>query len=250
MCPLLVADDGDLKGLSKNKSYLTRLNKRVGNGIIPTRLMREEEVDIARTVFNMTVSNVEPPKELIANDTTNILTSKCRYVYVNLSSAIYNDDSTDVVNIQRVCDKIGSEIPDRFRNRNLYDADVDLFKSDCLRFYKANPEFMDKYLGAMKQANTSGTKTCFEDYIDYAETNNAWGCDYENDKLMPLGMLFIKQIRCEDDYATLKKYFEQWSKEKNLSCESAKRRIKGITKNPVSQYMVSKDMIMRIYTCE
>ena len=247
-CPLLIADDGDLIGLAKNKSYLTRLNKRVGNGCIPVRLMREEEVDIKRTVFNMSISNVEPPKELYSGDATNILTRKCRYVYVNLSDAIYHDDMTSVVNINDVSDEIARTIPAEYINEDIYNADVDLFKSDCLRFYKANLRFMDKYLGAMKQANTSGAKTCFEDYIDYAEANNAWGENYiDENQIVPLGMLFRKQINCIDDYAVLKKYFDQWAKGHNLECEKAQKRIPGLKGNAILQPLVSKEMIMKVY---
>ena len=247
-CPLLIADDGDLIGLAKNKSYLTRLNKRVGNGTIPVRLMREEEVDTKRTVFNMSISNVEPPKELYSGDATNILTRKCRYVYVNLSDAIYHDDMTSVVNINDVSDEIARTIPAEYINEDIYNVEVDLFKSDCLRFYKANSRFMDKYLGAMKQANTSGAKTCFEDYIDYAEANNAWGENYiDENQIVPLGMLFRKQINCIDDYAVLKKYFDQWAKEHNLECEKAQKRIPGLKGNAILQSLVSKEMIMRVY---
>ena len=247
-CPLLIADDGDLIGLAKNKSYLTRLNKRVGNGTIPVRLMREEEVDIKRTVFNMSISNVEPPKELYSGDTTNLLTRKCRYVYINLSDAIYHDDTTSVVNINEVSDEISHTIPSKYICEDIYDAEVDLFKSDCLRFYKANPRFMDKYLGAMKQANTSSAKSCFEDYIDYAEANNAWGENaIEDDQLVPLGTLFRKQISCIDDYTVLKKYFDQWAKDHNLEYEKTQKRIPGIKGNPIKQPVVSKEMILKLY---
>ena len=247
-CPLLIADDGDLIGLAKNKSYLTRLNKRVGNGTIPVRLMREEEVDIKRTVFNMSISNVEPPKELYSGDATNILTRKCRYVYVNLSDAIYHDDATSVVNINDVSDEISRTIPAEYINEDVYNTEVDLFKSDCLRFYKTNPRFMDKYLGAMKQANTSGAKTCFEDYIDYAEANNAWGENYiDENQIVPLGVLFRKQINCIDDYAVLKKYFDQWAKERNLEYEKAQKRIPGLKGNAILQPLVSKEMIIKAY---
>lgn len=247
-CPLLIADDGDLIGLAKNKSYLTRLNKRVGNGCIPVRLMREEEVDIKRTVFNMSISNVEPPKELYSGDTTNLLTRKCRYVYINLSDAIYHDDTTSAVNINEVSDEISRTIPSEYIREDEYTTEVDLFKSDCLRFYKANPQFMDKYLGAMKQANTSSAKSCFEDYVDYAEANNAWSENViEDSEKVPLGILFRKQINCVDDYTVLKKYFDQWAKEHNLECEKAQKRIPGLKGNAILQPLVSKEMIIKVY---
>ena len=247
-CPLLVADDGDLIGLAKNKSYLTRLNKRVGNGTIPVRLMREEEVDIRRTVFNMSISNVEPPKELYSGDTTNILTRKCRYVYINLSDAIYHDDTTSAVNINEVSDLISHTIPSEYIREDEYNTEVDLFKSDCLRFYKANPRFMDKYLGAMQQANTSGAKNCFEDYIDFAEAHNAWSENaVENNEKVPLGILFRKQINCIDDYTILKKYFEKWAKEHNLEYDKTQKRIPGLKVNAILQPTVSKEMILKLY---
>ena len=248
-CPLLIADDGDLIGLAKNKSYLTRLNKRVGNGTIPVRLMREEEVDIKRTVFNMSISNVEPPKELYSGDTTNLLTRKCRYVYINLSDAIYHDDTTSAVNINEVSDEISRTIPSEYIREDAYTAEVDLFKSDCLRFYKANPQFMDKYLGAMKQANTSSAKSCFEDYVDCAEANNAWSENaIEDSEKVPLGVLFRKQINCVDDYTVLKKYFDQWAKDHDLEYERTQKRIPGLKGNPIMQPLVSKEMILKFYS--
>ena len=247
-CPLLIADDGDLIGLAKNKSYLTRLNKRVGNGCIPVRLMREEEVDIKRTVFNMSISNVEPPKELYSGDTTNLLTRKCRYVYINLSDTIYHDDTTSAVNINEVSDEISRAIPSEYIREDEYTVEVDLFKSDCLRFYKANPQFMDKYLGAMKQANTSSAKSCFEDYIDYAEANNAWSENaIEDSEKVPLGVLFRKQISCIDDYTVLKKYFDQWAKDHDLEYERTQKRIPGLKGNPIMQPLVSKETILKLY---
>ena len=247
-CPLLIADDGDLIGLAKNKSYLTRLNKRVGNGCIPVRLMREEEVDIKRTVFNMSISNVEPPKELYSGDTTNLLTRKCRYVYINLSDAIYHDETTSAVNINEVSDEISRAIPSEYIREDEYTVEVDLFKSDCLRFYKANPQFMDKYLGAMKQANTSSAKSCFEDYVDYAEANNAWSENaIEDSEKVPLGILFRKQIGCIDDYTVLKKYFDQWAKDHDLEYERIQKRIPGLKGNPIMQPLVSKETILKLY---
>ena len=248
-CPLLIADDGDLIGLAKNKSYLTRLNKRVGNGTIPVRLMREEEVDIKRTVFNMSISNVEPPKELYSGDTTNILTRKCRYVYINLSDAIYHDDATSAINIGDVSGEIAREIPSKYTSEDIYDVDVDIFKSDCLRFYKANPQFMDKYLGAMKQANTSNAKSCFEDYIDYAEANNAWSENaIENNEKVPLGVLFRKQISSIDDYTILKKYFDKWAKEHNLEYGAKRVRIHGLKTPALLQPLISKEAILALFS--
>ena len=248
-CPLLIADDGDLIGLAKNKSYLTRLNKRVGNGTIPVRLMREEEVDIKRTVFNMSISNVEPPKELYSGDTTNLLTRKCRYVYINLSDAIYHDDTTSAVNINEVSDEISRTIPSEYIREDEYTAEVDLFKSDCLRFYKANPQFMDKYLGAMKQANTSSAKSCFEDYVDYAEANNAWSENViEASEKVPLGALFRKQINCVDDYTILKKYFDKWAKDNNLEYDTKRLRIPGLKTPALVQPLISRETILGLFS--
>ena len=248
-CPLLIADDGDLIGLAKNKSYLTRLNKRVGNGCIPVRLMREEEVDIKRTVFNMSISNVEPPKELYSGDTTNLLTRKCRYVYINLSDAIYHDDTTSAVNINEVSDEISRTIPSEYIREDVYTTEVDLFKSDCLRFYKANPQFMDKYLGAMKQANTSSAKSCFEDYVDYAEANNAWSENViEASEKVPLGALFRKQINCVDDYTILKKYFDKWAKDNNLEYDTKRVRIPGLKTPALVQPLISREIILGLFS--
>ena len=129
-----------------------------------------------------------------------------------------------------------------------YSAEVDLFKSDCLRFYKANPQFMDKYLGAMKQANTSSAKSCFEDYVDYAEANNAWSENaIEDSEKVPLGVLFRKQISCIDDYTVLKKYFDQWAKDHDLEYERTQKRIPGLKGNPIMQPLVSKEVILKLY---